>query len=235
MKHPAAGAKRRLYWTTRFATTFPEWSYQEHPVTIRQLLSTAGCTTSSSLSSSRRPIRVPAIPMRSCWAFSRSSADRTSCPARGAIQQRRIQPARRHRASCQRPAAARFAEANIFRPLGMTSTHVHDGSSRTVRNRVTTYTRDGSGFQPVCAECGGIIGNAGMFSTVRDLLRWEKNAEPHVGDTALVAAMQTPATPSGGAMGGGARAADWRSRRSPYRRPCRGRSRDRHQPDALPG
>ena len=144
---------------------------------------------------------------------------------------------RRHRASCQRPAAARFAEANIFRPLGMTSTHVHDGSSRTVRNRVTTYTRDGSGFQPVCAECGGIIGNAGMFSTVRDLLRWEKNAaEPLVGDTALVAAMQTPATPSGGAIGQrglGLQIGDHDGRRT--RRPCRGRSRDRHQPDALPG
>ena len=47
-------------------------------------------------------------------------------------------------------------------------------------------------------ENGGIVGNAGLQTTVGDLLLWEQNfASVRVGDRALIAAMQTPAIPTG--------------------------------------
>jgi CubicO group peptidase (beta-lactamase class C family) len=90
-----------------------------------------------------------------------------------------------------------FADANIFKPLGMTHTHFHDDPSMIVPNRVSGYHRDGSGLH-AAAENGGIVGNAGLQTTVGDLLLWEQNfATARVGDRALLTAMQTPAIPTG--------------------------------------
>ena len=90
-----------------------------------------------------------------------------------------------------------FADANIFKPLGMTHTHFHDDPSMVVPNRVSGYHQDGSGWH-VAAENGGLVGNAGLQTTVGDLLLWEQNfAEPRVGDRQLGIAMQTPAIPTG--------------------------------------
>jgi len=90
-----------------------------------------------------------------------------------------------------------FADANIFKPLGMTHTHFHDDPSMVVPNRVSGYHQDGSGWR-VVSENGGIVGNAGLQTTVGDLLLWEQNfAEPRVGDRELVTAVQTPAIPTG--------------------------------------
>jgi CubicO group peptidase (beta-lactamase class C family) len=90
-----------------------------------------------------------------------------------------------------------FADANIFRPLGMTHTHFHDDPGMIVPNRVSGYHRDESGLH-FASENGGIVGNAGLQTTVGDLLLWEQNfAEVRVGDRALVTAMQTPAIPTG--------------------------------------
>jgi hypothetical protein len=86
-----------------------------------------------------------------------------------------------------------FAEENIFKPLGMRQTHFHDDPAMLVPNRVTGYSRHGeSGFQLARPE-GGIVGNAGLFTTARDLLRWEENfVNARVGDRTLVAEMQKP-------------------------------------------
>jgi CubicO group peptidase (beta-lactamase class C family) len=90
-----------------------------------------------------------------------------------------------------------FADANIFKPLQMTHTHFYDDASMVVPNRVSGYHRDGSGWH-LASENGGIVGNAGLQTTVGDLLRWEQNfAEVRVGDRALITAMQTPAIPTG--------------------------------------
>lgn len=94
-----------------------------------------------------------------------------------------------------------FADANIFQPLGMSHTHFHDDPSMVVHNRVSGYHQDGRGFH-VASENGGIIGNAGLQTTVGDLLLWEQNfANPRVGDRALLDAMQTPAMSTGWAEG----------------------------------
>jgi CubicO group peptidase (beta-lactamase class C family) len=90
-----------------------------------------------------------------------------------------------------------FADTNIFKPLGMTHTHFHDDPGMIVPNRVSGYHRDGSGLHSA-SENGGIVGNAGLQTTVGDLLLWEQNfAVPRVGDRALIAAMQTAAIPTG--------------------------------------
>jgi CubicO group peptidase (beta-lactamase class C family) len=92
-----------------------------------------------------------------------------------------------------------FAEANIFKPLGMTHTHFHDDAARIVPNRATGYARGANGFRvAVRTYTDVVVGNAGVFTTVGDLLRWQQNlAELRVGDPALVAEMQTAAIATG--------------------------------------
>ena len=92
-----------------------------------------------------------------------------------------------------------FTEANIFKPLGMTRTHFHDDHTMIVPNRATGYHQDASGLHIVThGDAGGIAGNAGLFTTARDLLLWEQNfAGARVGAPALLTAMQTPAIPTG--------------------------------------
>jgi CubicO group peptidase (beta-lactamase class C family) len=94
-----------------------------------------------------------------------------------------------------------FAEANVFKPLGMTHTRFHDDPAMLEPNRATGYHRDGSSWTiPVHSDMGRIVGNSGLFTTARDLLRWQQNfAEPRVGSPATLATMQTAATLTGGA------------------------------------
>jgi CubicO group peptidase (beta-lactamase class C family) len=87
-----------------------------------------------------------------------------------------------------------FADANIFKPLGMTQTHVHDDPGMSVANRATGYHRGERGIRPIPhTDLGRLVGTTGILTTVRDLLIWQQNlAEVRVGDPALVAAMQRP-------------------------------------------
>jgi CubicO group peptidase (beta-lactamase class C family) len=93
-----------------------------------------------------------------------------------------------------------FAEANIFKPLGMTATHFHDDVGMVVPNRASGYTEDRNGLRVVdTAEVGGVVGNSGLLTTVRDLLIWEQNfVDVRVGDRRLLEAMQTPMTLTNG-------------------------------------
>lgn len=93
-----------------------------------------------------------------------------------------------------------FADPNIFKPLGMTHTHVHDDVPMLVPNRASGYTRYISGWRAAKVD-GGIVGNAGMYSTVGDLLLWEENFEkPRVGTSEMFAAMQKPTVLRGGGV-----------------------------------
>jgi CubicO group peptidase (beta-lactamase class C family) len=90
-------------------------------------------------------------------------------------------------------ALAGFAEANIFKPLGMLDTHFHDDPARIVPNRATGYSSGANGFRvAVRTYTDRALGNAGVFTTVGDLLKWEQNfADVRVGDPALITEMQT--------------------------------------------
>jgi CubicO group peptidase (beta-lactamase class C family) len=101
-----------------------------------------------------------------------------------------------------------FAEANIFKPLGMTHTHFHDDPVMIVPNRTSGYYRDERGLHVAIDEwrwASDIVGNAHLYTTTGDLLLWEQNfADLRVGNRALVAAMQTPTSlPSGETSGYG--------------------------------
>ncbi|MFO1499488.1 MAG: serine hydrolase domain-containing protein [Verrucomicrobiota bacterium] len=86
-----------------------------------------------------------------------------------------------------------FADANIFKPLGMLHTHFHDDPTMLVFNRATGYSPGMNGFKLARPE-GGIVGNAGLFTTARDLMIWEQNfADPRIATPALLAEMQKPA------------------------------------------
>lgn len=91
-------------------------------------------------------------------------------------------------------ALAAFADANIFTPLGMTSTHFQDDPPVVVPNRASNYYRDAGNwrFVPFGTQPGA-VGNSGLWTTPRDLLRWARNlADPQVGSASLLAEMQKP-------------------------------------------
>ncbi len=93
-----------------------------------------------------------------------------------------------------------FADANIFKPLGMTHTHIHDDPTMVVPNRASGYHRDGGALHVApLADLGHIVGTTALFTTARDLLVWQQNfADLRVGDPALLAAMQAPTVLAGG-------------------------------------
>ena len=95
---------------------------------------------------------------------------------------------------------AAFADANIFAPLGMTSTRFLDDPAAIMPNRASNYYRETDTWRFVPDERGrGAVGNSGLWTTTRDLLRWEHNfAEVRVGTEPLLAEMQKPAVLTGG-------------------------------------
>lgn len=92
-----------------------------------------------------------------------------------------------------------FADANIFKPLGMTHSHFQDDPTMLISNRALGYSNLLDGWHLATMDTDGVVGNAGMRSTLGDLLLWEQNFDnPHIGTAATLAAMQTPTVlPSG--------------------------------------
>ena len=74
-----------------------------------------------------------------------------------------------------------YAATRIFAPLGMTHTHFHDDHREVVANRASGYAPDGPGFR-VSMTTLDMVGDGGVFTTVEDLARWDRNFhEPEVG------------------------------------------------------
>lgn len=70
---------------------------------------------------------------------------------------------------------AQAAAELIFEPLGMNATHFHDDTDRIVPSRATGYaSAPGGGFQ-VSMTTLPIVGDGGVFTTVNDLLAWDRN------------------------------------------------------------
>jgi CubicO group peptidase (beta-lactamase class C family) len=68
-----------------------------------------------------------------------------------------------------------YADNRIFRPLGMTDTHFHDRPGHIVKNRVISYMPDGDGFRVSYLGNFDKIGAGGLYTTIEDLLRWDRN------------------------------------------------------------
>lgn len=88
---------------------------------------------------------------------------------------------------------AAFADGNIFKPLGMTNTHVHDNYERLVRNRANSYEPAGDKSFKNVFDNGAAVGGGGIYSTVEDLVKWVSNFEDgRVGGSAVLKRMHEP-------------------------------------------
>jgi CubicO group peptidase (beta-lactamase class C family) len=92
-----------------------------------------------------------------------------------------------------------FLQARIFGPLGMVHTHSHDDHTLIVPNRATGYAPRDSGGYRISMSNFEQTGDGAVMTTVEDLIRWDQNFyQPTVGGQALVDAMQTTDTLTGG-------------------------------------
>ncbi len=68
-----------------------------------------------------------------------------------------------------------FAEENIFKPLGMASTHFNDDRAIVVKNRVISYAPAGPGRFRQFIKNINAVGDGNLLTTVEDLARWDRN------------------------------------------------------------
>ncbi|HWN97895.1 MAG TPA: serine hydrolase domain-containing protein, partial [Blastocatellia bacterium] len=68
-----------------------------------------------------------------------------------------------------------FADANIFKPLAMTSTHFHDDHSMIVKGRTSAYQRTKQGGLKVSIPVFDTYGATSLFTTVEDMAKWDQN------------------------------------------------------------
>ncbi|HLK56214.1 MAG TPA: serine hydrolase domain-containing protein [Chthonomonadaceae bacterium] len=83
-----------------------------------------------------------------------------------------------------------FADAHIFRPLGMDHTHFHNDHQEIVPNRAYSYYPKGEGYAHSVLSFSN-MGATSLFTTVRDLAKWDENfTTGQVGGKALLEEMQ---------------------------------------------
>ena len=86
---------------------------------------------------------------------------------------------------------AEFAARNIFDPLGMSVTHYHTDESRLVKWRALAYARRGNDIR-LDTPSNERAGAGGLFTSVRDLLRWDENFyTAQVGGRPVIERIQT--------------------------------------------
>ena len=79
-----------------------------------------------------------------------------------------------------------FAHEQIFRPLGMTSTHYRDDHSKPLPGGATSYSPTPVGFN-VNSSKWEQTGDGAVYTTVEDLIRWDNNFyDPKVGGQKLL-------------------------------------------------
>lgn len=86
-----------------------------------------------------------------------------------------------------------FAEASIFKPLGMTNTLFNDDHRTIIKGLVDAYLpKEGGGFLKWMAA-DDHMGSDNLFTTVEDLARWDQNFyDKRVGGNAVIKQMLTP-------------------------------------------
>jgi len=67
-----------------------------------------------------------------------------------------------------------WAAENIFGPLGMKDTHFHDDHTHIVANRADGYAPSDGGYH-ISMTTLDMVGDGGVFTTVEDLLLWDRN------------------------------------------------------------
>jgi len=88
---------------------------------------------------------------------------------------------------------AAYADANIFQPLGMTVSHFHTDLSRLVPGRAYAYDRRPDGSFALNSPQNERAGAGGLFTTVRELVRWDENFyDAKVGGPDVIRMLETP-------------------------------------------
>ncbi|HYC53122.1 MAG TPA: serine hydrolase domain-containing protein [Gemmatimonadaceae bacterium] len=92
-----------------------------------------------------------------------------------------------------------FADEQIFRPLGMTSTHFRDDHSIPLPGLALAYAPGPSGWDVDMSKWEQ-TGDGAIFTTVEDLLRWDNNFyDPKVGGAKLLEELHRTGTLTSGA------------------------------------
>ena len=68
-----------------------------------------------------------------------------------------------------------FTTERIFEPLGMNDTHFHDDHQIIVRNRAYAYEPDSVFGMKISIPDFDVVGASSLFTTVRDMARWDRN------------------------------------------------------------
>jgi CubicO group peptidase (beta-lactamase class C family) len=104
----------------------------------------------------------------------------------------------------ERASGMRFADflrARIFAPLGMTNTVALEEGRSVVPNRAYGYTIDSAGTVRFTdqSNTSAVLGDGGIYSSVRDLATWDQALEQHalVGADAQRLAWTPPVLPAG--------------------------------------
>ena len=88
---------------------------------------------------------------------------------------------------------AEYAKTNIFGPLGMDVTHFHTDLSRIVPGRAWAYDRRPDGSFVLYSPQNERAGAGGLFTTVRELARWDENFyDGRVGGPDVIRMLETP-------------------------------------------
>jgi CubicO group peptidase (beta-lactamase class C family) len=83
-----------------------------------------------------------------------------------------------------------FADSAIFKPLGMTNTHVHDSHEMIVKNRSYSYVSGPEGEFRLAPLNYANAGATSLFTTVEDLAKWINNFDqPTVGGPEVIRQM----------------------------------------------
>ena len=99
---------------------------------------------------------------------------------------------------------AQFARTNIFEPLKMINTLVHDTREGIIKHRASSYEEYEGGYKNAILNMN-IVGSTGVFTTVEDLSLWVQNfSNPTVGDADLINKMNTPTILNNGETTNGA-------------------------------
>ena len=67
-----------------------------------------------------------------------------------------------------------FAEENIFKPLGMSSTRFHDDPLEVITNRATGYSSRKDGGFAIESTSSDSVGDGGLLTTIDDLILWDR-------------------------------------------------------------
>ena len=80
-----------------------------------------------------------------------------------------------------------WMQTEVFEPLGMSHSHIHDTYNEVVPRRARSYGPDGSGDWELLINNTSAVGSSSVFTTAEDMAKWLANFDhPTVGGDALM-------------------------------------------------